>query len=467
MNETTALLEAFMEKTPDLAWIFDEDANLIFGNHSFYQYFGLEAEKAINKNIIELIPRIVADALYEKHIQVLKTGKSLETEEKMRWADGTSIVFHINIFPIQSFSSKNLVAGQAVNLADKYATEKQLREANNRLLNLSRVSSDAIWEWDMQTGKIFRNEILMDMIGYPLEETKGLSWWLRRIHPEDRNRVSDKIKDVTEQGKMSWEDEYRFKCADNTYKHIRDRGFVVYENQLPVKMIGSLEDITVMKELKDQLMEEKILHQKQLSETVIQVQEKERTQIGRELHDNINQILSTVKLFIEMFNLSRPKEKDIKKKCLEYIDTAIEEIRKLSRELVVPHLKEKSLAASIRGLIDDIHVSTDIKIKFTHDRYNDLLGSGKKLAFYRMVQEQLKNILKYSKAKQVDIYLECNNKDTQLIIKDDGIGFDLKQTHRGIGLSNIYDRTRFYNGTVDIQTALGRGCTLIVTIPFI
>ncbi|MEI2737935.1 MAG: PAS domain-containing protein [Chitinophagaceae bacterium] len=149
-----------------------------------------------------------------------------------------------------------------------------------RLLLLSRTTSDAIWEWDMQSGQIFRNDALMDMIGYQLEQTKGLSWWLRRIHPEDRNRVSDKVKDTTEKNLQSWEDEYRFKCADGNYKHMHDKGYVVYENGLPVKMIGSLQDVTNIKELENQLMEEKLQRQKEISETVFRVQEKERTRIG-------------------------------------------------------------------------------------------------------------------------------------------------------------------------------------------
>ena len=66
----------------------------------------------------------------------------------------------------------------------------------------------------MQTGQIFRNETLMEMIGYQQDNSKGLSWWLRRIHPEDRNRLADKIKEATDNVQQSWQDQYRFKCAD-------------------------------------------------------------------------------------------------------------------------------------------------------------------------------------------------------------------------------------------------------------
>lgn len=465
LQEREALFNEFMKQTPNLTWVMDEDANLVFASQSFFRYFGLDEKKSINKKIVDLVPSAVAKSLYEKHLQVLQTGMPAELIEKVKWANGTEFVFHINIFPIEGVTSKRMLGGQAVNLADKFAAEKQLLEANNRLLLLSRATSDAIWEWDMQTGHIFRNDTLMDMIGYNLEGSKGLSWWLRRIHPQDRNRLSDKVKDITEKSLHSWEDDYRFKCADGNYKHMHDKGYVVYENGLPVKMIGSLQDVSGLKELENQLMEEKLQRQKEISETVIRVQERERTRIGHELHDNVNQILSTVKLFVDMLTPAGKEEKEFKKKSLDYIVMAIDEIRTLSKDLVVPQLNQKGLVASIETLIEDIHLSTRIKIKFTHDHENDLLSPGIKMTLFRILQEQLKNILTHSKANCIDIFLQSKDGNVQLIIEDNGIGFDPKQTQRGIGLSNIYERTRFYNGEVDIETAPGQGCTVTLSIP--
>jgi len=465
LKEREALFQAFMKQTPNHAWVADEDDHLIFANHSFYEYYELDETKCRYKKINDVLPGSLVDALHEKHQKVLRTGLPVEALETIRQADGANVIFHINIFPIEGTNGRKMVGGHAVNMSAEYDVEKQLRETNDRLLLLSRTTSDAIWEWDMQTGHIFRNDALMDMIGYQHENAKGLSWWLRRIHPEDRNRVTDKIKEATDKGLHSWEEEYRFKCADDTYKHIKDHGYVVYESSLPVKMIGSLQDISGLKDLQKQLTEEKLERQREISETVIRVQEKERTRIGHELHDNVNQILSTTKLFVEMLSPVKKQQKELKNKSLDYIMMAIDEIRKLSKELVVPQLQNESLVASVKILIDDIHLSNAIKIKFTHDHENDLLTQGKKVTLFRILQEQMKNIISHSNAKRVDIYLQCKDNDTQLIIKDDGIGFNSRQTHQGIGLSNIYERTRFYNGKVDIQTSPGKGCMLSVTIP--
>jgi len=467
IDKRKALFEAFMNNTPNIAWVIDESERLVFANSAFYQYFKLDQMETLDKPLTTLVPIYIYKALYDKHKQVLETGKPIDVIEKVKWATGSNLVFHINMFPVSGPSGEKLVGGHAVNMAEKYAVEKQLREANERLLLLSRATNDAIWEWDMQTGKMFRNDALMDMIGYGQEATRGLSWWLRRIHPDDRNRVSDKVKDTTEKGLHSWEDRYRFKCADGNFKFMQDKGFVVYENGLPVKMIGSLQDVSELKELENQLTEEKLQRQKEISETVIRVQEKERTRIGHELHDNVNQILSTVRLFVDMLKPADKEGKEIKARSLEYVMMAIEEIRKLSKELVAPQLIGNGLVNSIQSVVEDINVARAIRINFYHDRATYPISPGKKLTFFRIVQEQIKNILKYSKATKANIRLTCDTTSVTLTISDDGIGFNPEETRRGIGLSNIYERTRFYNGIAGIDTSPGKGCQLTITLPIL
>lgn len=460
-----AVFKSFMKQSPNLKWVVDEEATLIEANNSFFDYFGFKESETLNKNIAELLPDSVSESLYKKHLEVLNSGKSAEFTERVKWADGKEYIFYISIILIEGLSGKRMLGGLAVDLTSKYDSEKKLKEVNDRLLLFSRATTDAIWEWDMQSGRVFRNDALMDMIGYESDHHKGLSWWFRSIHPEDRNRVSDKVKQSTDNGSQSWEEEYRFKCADGTYKHMRDKGFIVYENGLPVRMIGSIQDITEIKKMEDEFFEKKLQQQKELSETIVRVQEKERTRIGHELHDNVNQLLSTTKLFVDMINPVSKEEKVFKSKSIDYILMAIEEIRKLSKELVVPQLKNNSLVDNIKQLIEDIKLSGTIQIKFAHDHENDIMSQGKKVTIFRIVQEQIKNIIKHSKASHVEILLQCKGDLAELSIIDNGIGFTPQKTQNGIGFSSIYERTRFYNGTMNLISEPGKGCKLVVKIP--
>jgi PAS domain S-box-containing protein len=465
IKDRDTLIDTFLHETPNLAWVIDENAKLIFASSAFFNYFGLDEKICIGKDVTTLVPQYIVDAVYPQHIEVLETGRQVQSTEKIKLPDGKSIVSLINIFPVKMASGKNLLGGQSVTLPDKSHLEKELHQVQERLLTISRVTNDAIWEWDMQNGQIFRNESLMKMIGYQSDNSRGLSWWLRRIHPDDRNRVADKVKEATDTMQQSWQDEYLFKCADGTYKQIQDKGFVVYENGLPVKMIGSLQDVSVLKELKDALEDERLERQKEISETVIRVEETERTRIGHELHDNVNQILSTAKLFVDMITATGEDQKQIKDKSSSYLLMAIEEIRKLSKELVAPQLKQESLENSIQVLVDDIVLAKKMKINFNYHVDNCMLSEGKKITLFRIVQEQMKNILKHSAATITDISLKTVEEKVQLTIRDNGKGFNLRNTRHGIGLSNIYERTKFYNGVADVNTEPGKGCTLTISLP--
>lgn len=459
-------LNNYATQTSDLLWMVDEETNLIYANAAFLKYFTLTPNDLFKK-IIRVVPEAAVRALYDDHIKVLQTNGLVTKEQKLRLADGTTLFFLIHIFPIADENGKKLAGGHAVHLPDKFEIENRLREENEQLLNINRAAHNAIWEWDMRTGNIFRNEHLLEMIGYPIEETMDLNWWLDHVHPEDCDRLQQTITDAARRKQKSWEESYRFKCADDNYKYIVDSGFVVYENNQPVKMIGSLKDVTEVRLLENRLVKEKLQKQKEISETMIEVQERERMQLGVELHDNVNQILTSVRLYVAMLNPESSADKGIKEKCIDYLDMAMEEIRKLSRDLVVPQLKENTLVENIKLLINDINGCNNLKINFSYSHETDLISAGKKLALFRITQEQVKNILKYSKACQADILLQYKNNYVELIIKDNGVGFNPRKTLRGVGLSSIHERTRFYNGNVEIKTSEGKGCMIKVNIPLL
>jgi len=458
------LFDTFQNNTPHLSWMVNEDSELLYANASFFRYLNID-KAAIGKNVLSIVPKEIVTTLENKHRHVLKTGLPQRAQEKMFLADGTQHVFWINLFPVESIDGIKMIGGEAINITERYEAEKRLQQVNERLKYLSHVTTDAVWEWNLQSGQIIRNEVLKEITGFDFNNAQSLHWWFRRVHPDDRKRLYSTIKNVIETKQQSWESEYRFKKSSGEYLNVLDQGYVIYENENPVKMIGSLHDVTQLKELEARLVEEKITHQKAITETIFSVQEKERTRMGHELHDNVNQILSTCKLFTEMMKPGTRDEQQLKSKVIEYLLAAIEEIRRLSKEMVTPQLRENGLVASVTSLVEDLQATHTMNVLFYHQDPIEVLSSGKKVALFRIIQEQVKNTLKYSQANNLTIHLNADEKYATLIIEDDGIGFDPKQARRGIGLSNIYERTKFYDGNVSIKTAPGRGCMITVKIP--
>lgn len=205
---------------------------------------------------------------------------------------------------------------------------------------------------------------------------------------------------------------------------------------------------------------------KNMTKEIIQAQERERETIGHELHDNVNQILSASKLYIELAAKDNTPTKDEKlHTAIVYIREGIAEIRKLSHELSSPTLGQKNLIDSIGSLIEPYAMATNIEIDFYFSDYHTNVDKDQALALYRIVQEALNNIIKHSEATKAEIILSQTDKETILLIRDNGKGFDLGAKRNGIGLNNIYSRTRVFNGKMLLTTTPGNGCLVEILFP--
>jgi PAS domain S-box-containing protein len=233
-------------------------------------------------------------------------------------------------------------------------------------------------------------------------------------------------------------------------------------------VLSTFQDITREKKFESLLAKQKLKEQKRIAEAIIKAQEDERARIGHELHDNINQILASGQLYLNVLTKEIDDFQAIKEKTLEILQLAIEEVRVLSRDLVLPDLKKGGLVASIDDLVLDLRIGDLFQIEFTHSRTGELeqMSQSKKVTLFRIIQEQTKNIIKYSKAKQVKIALDLDIDRIRLEIRDDGQGFDPANTRKGLGLSNIFERSRLYDGNAILGTAPGKGCCIVVNIPF-
>ena len=235
--------------------------------------------------------------------------------------------------------------------------------------------------------------------------------------------------------------------------------------------VGSLTDAfnSMLVQIQDQT---RALHEQQRQEqvkmitTALNAQENERTLIGQELHDNVNQILVGTKLFLAMVKEDPAKNKDIIITCMNSIQQAISENRKIAHALVAPDFETKILAEQIADLSENMlktaGIDNTIDTNYFHE---DLLGEDQKLAAYRIAQEQCANIVKYARATIVSITLSTNDDCFKMIIADDGVGMEANKQTKGIGLKNIKGRLSIFNGTVSIKTAPGEGFLLEITMP--
>lgn len=147
------------------------------------------------------------------------------------------------------------VADQIALAIERKKAEEALRQSNERFELVTRATSDAVWDWNLQTNEIWWNEGFHKLFGYrPHEVGKSLDDWAKRLHAEDTERVSRSIKRAIDSGQTNWSEEYRFRRKDGSYAFVIDRGYVVRDdNGRSVRMLGSMMDVTERKQLEDQL----------------------------------------------------------------------------------------------------------------------------------------------------------------------------------------------------------------------
>lgn len=336
-------------------------------------------------------------------------------------------------------------------------------EALRRYNVLGMATNDAVWDLNLQTGECFTNRTLQEMFGYTADElTDNNTWWTLNLHPDDKSRVMDSMDSKLKGGGTVWQDEYRFRCKDGSFKTIFDRGYIMRDkNGLPYRLIGAMQDVTEQRELQQQLVEEKLRHKNEMARNVIAAQEAERKKLGEELHDNINQLLSVIKLYIENARTVPEQAEEMLRKSSEYLLNVIDEIRLLSRSLMPPMLKDIGLMEAIRELVKTIVEAGRLHILIKSDAFDEsVLSESQKLMIYRIIQEQLNNVIKHSKATEVELELANLHKVVRLTVTDNGLGFNQQQTKMGVGLNNIRNRLETSNGRMDVYSEPGKGCRL-------
>jgi PAS domain S-box-containing protein len=234
-----------------------------------------------------------------------------------------------------------------------------------------------------------------------------------------------------------------------------------------INIVCSFTDITERKKLEHELITKRITYQRQLTQATIDAQENERTEIGKELHDNIGQQLTTVKLFLDMANeTASEKTQNLVNMAQRSVLDVINEVRAMSRSLVPSTLHDIGLIDSLQEHIDSIRRSYPVEIEFAHSGFEEEKTPEKeKIALFRITQEQLNQVTRQALARKVQISLIANEGGFLLEIRDDGSGCE-RRTHReNSGLTNIRNRAELLGGTAELLCQKEGLCLLRVWLP--
>jgi PAS domain S-box-containing protein len=224
-------------------------------------------------------------------------------------------------------------------------------------------------------------------------------------------------------------------------------------------------DISELRKLEQERLKEKTEETRKITKAILTGEEKERNHIGQELHDNVNQILVGTKLYLTMAGNKNKEVAELIKYPLDLLDSSIKEIRLLCHKMVNP-LNNVELEELIRGILHNLCQSSDIKTELIYTIPKGILSADLQLNIYRIIQELINNIAKYAGAQQAKISIKANKKNINIMVTDDGRGFDMTKKRNGIGISNMTNRVKSFNGSISIESSEGNGCETSITLPY-
>lgn len=220
------------------------------------------------------------------------------------------------------------------------------------------------------------------------------------------------------------------------------------------------------------LHDAEILKQQELrNKAIIEAEEKERIRIAKDLHDGIGQQLSALKMNLSALENNISLDANQKHKMdllLNLADEAAKEVRSVSHQMMPNALIRSGLTTAVREFVNKLSATDAIKIDLEIIRLNERLDATAETILYRILQESVSNIIKHAKASHISIQLVKHPQHLNMMIEDNGIGFNAEATLNsagGIGLKNMLSRVQFLNGSIDFDSTPGRGTTVNISIP--
>jgi PAS domain S-box-containing protein len=382
---------------------------------------------------------------------------------------------------ISDYLFKDELTGSQLYKSIAYSIERrrifnELQESNDRYEAVSKATSDTIWDWDMVSDRIQYNNGLFHMLGYKDSEVNNVqSWWHQKIHPEDLEKVIGALDAVFEKNISQVQLEYRFLCADNTYKYILDRAVLITDNKgSPIRMIGAMQDISGRKN-----------HEIQLEELlkVTRYQNRLLQNFAYIVSHNIRSHSANIIGLVDFIGESKQEqEKEIFFGMLKTsTDKLAQTIENLNEIITIQH---ETLKTTKVNLWEEIRKTSDVVNVMISQSGATLVNDVDKDIMVEVVPSYLESILlnvisnaiKYSSPERkpvIQLYTHKEPGYLVLSVKDNGLGIDLEKYKerifgmyvtfhkhkdaRGFGLYITKNQIEAMEGKVEVESKPGVG----------
>jgi len=459
--------KALLDSIPGIYYLYTfPELKLVGWNKQHETVFGYEAKEMKGCSILDWHQSKNEEKVRES-IEKFGVLDQISLETPLVTKDGQLIPFLLTAVKFES-EGKQYLMGVGTNVTERKKAEQALRLSESTLTKAQQIAHVGSWEYEYASDEMKCSDETYRIFGFqPGDIRPSLDLFYNMTHPEDYPLLKKNIASVLELH-VPLSIDMRIILSNGEERFIHEQAEMIFNaNGEAIKWIGTVHDITQRKRIEEEL--QKSLKQlQQLSEHIEQARENERLNISRELHDDLGQALTAVKIDLEIIKQQTSdiiiKEKLDNVKAL--VGNTIKSVQRITSQLRPEIIDDLGLEAAIDWYTKEFSKRYSIEVFLDIDNKIPI-SKDKSLPLFRIVQESLTNIARHAHAKHVEILLNKQGDVIKLVVADNGVGIteDEINSKKSFGIMSMKERAAFLGGSFEITMGENFGSKILVTFP--
>ncbi|HOO38471.1 MAG TPA: PAS domain S-box protein [Deltaproteobacteria bacterium] len=466
------------ENVQDVIWVLDKDLHHTYISPSVLRFRGYTVEEAMSmpldkiftyesyERLMDLMQEYIA---LQQSSEPIDPNRSLTVELEQICKDGSTIWTEVTAnFVLDTYGRPDGFVGITRNITERKKAEESLKESEERYRTIFENTGTAMAIIEEDVTISLANSEFQKLSGFPRQSIEHKKYLIDFVSDEHRDRILNyhKLRRI-DPGAAPRNYEFKFVDKDGNTKDV-----FVTANIIPGtgKSVTSLLDITDMKKTEENLMRSRE-QLRNLHKHAQDVREGERTRVAREIHDELGQVLTALKMDLSFLAKKFPENLEpLHTKAnlmLKFIDMTIQSVKRITMDLRPGLLDHLGLVPAIEWQAEEFQNRTGISCTVHVDPDDIQMDKDVATTIFRIFQETLTNVARHADASSVETSLKEQDGRLELIVKDNGKGITKKQIYdsKSFGLMGIKERAYFCGGEVTFSGEKGKGTTVVVSIP--
>ena len=464
INDARKLSDKLIDSLPGVFYFYDAAGKFIRWNAEFEKVTGYSGTEVAGMHPIDFFHTDEKEYIAKRIEDVFINGVN-DAEAGFLTKSGNRIPYYFRAVSID-YEGQPCLLGYGIDVTERKKYEEELKASEKKYKLLFESNPLPMWMLSLPDYHVIDvNNAALVQYGYSKQEFMVIN--IADIRPEeDKGRF--KIKTNTN---------FRSEHHAGVWRHLKKDGTIIfvdivthdiYYEGKPARFV--LANNITEKYIAEEKLKESYDSIRTLTDHLQKIREEERTHIAREIHDELGQQLTVLKMDIAWLNKKiEPRDIKLKEKVqelLSMIDTTVKTVRRIASELRPSLLDDLGLIPAMEWHLEDFEKRSGIKTGFNKSQAAEHLSDEIKIGLFRIFQESLTNVARHAGAHEVNVSLEQNDKKVILTVTDDGIGFNQENaTKKTLGILGMKERTLMLGGEYTITGTKGKGTRVLVSLP--